>query len=313
VPDGFLVVDKPAGITSHDVVARVRRTFGMKRVGHTGTLDPFATGVLPVALGAGTKAIPYLDETIKEYQAVMRLGAATDTLDVTGAIVAGGDWSHVTAALIQELFSRFTGSITQIPPMYSAVKQGGVPLYRLARKGETVERQERRVTIHSMVIDRLALPDVAFTVRCSRGTYIRTLADDIGRSLGCGAHLVELRRTASGLFDLSMAIPFAALSADGVATDLERFLIPTPQALGHLKSVHLTAAGCNRTRHGISPSPEDYSPLDPYPLPGEQLLLLCSDRLAAVAERVPPQDASAAPSIRLLRVFDQECPLHADR
>jgi len=313
VPDGFLVVDKPAGITSHDVVARVRRTFGIKRVGHTGTLDPFATGVLPIALGAGTKAIPYLDESIKEYQAVMRLGAATDTLDVTGAIVSGGDWSRVTAALLLDLFTRFTGSITQIPPMYSAVKQGGVPLYRLARKGETVERQERQVTIHSIVIDRLNLPEVAFTVRCSRGTYIRTLADDIGRELGCGAHLVELRRTASGLFNLSMAIPFAALSADAATTGLESCLISPVQALGHLKSLQLTATGCSRTRHGITPLPEDFTPVALDPLPGEQLLLLCNDRLAAVAERVSLQGSSATPSIRLLRVFDQECPLHADR
>jgi len=313
VPDGFLVVDKPAGITSHDVVATVRRTFGMKRVGHTGTLDPFATGVLPIALGAATKAIPFLDEAVKEYQAVMRLGAATDTLDCTGSIISSGDWSNVSAALIQELFTRFTGTITQIPPMYSAVKQGGVPLYRLARKGETVERQERQVTIHSLCVDRLNLPEIAFTVRCSRGTYVRTLADDIGRALGCGAHLVELRRTASGLFNLSMAIPFAALSAAEAAVELERRLLPPVQALGHVKSLHLTATGCSRTRHGIAPLPEDLSPLDRHPLPGEQLLLLCHDRLAAVAEMVAPDGTPATQSIRLLRVFAQECPLHADR
>lgn len=313
MPDGFLVVDKPAGITSHDVVSRVRRTFGMKRVGHTGTLDPFATGVLPVALGAGTKAIPFLDEAVKEYQAVMRLGAATDTLDITGTIVSSGDWGHVTAALLEELFSRYTGSISQTPPMYSAVKQGGVPLYRLARKGETVERPERQVVIHSLVIDRLDLPEVAFTVRCSRGTYIRTLADDIGRELGCGAHLVELRRTASGLFKLSMAIPFAALSADAATADLERFLIPPRQALGHLAPLDLTASGCSRTRHGIAPLVEDYSLPERVPLPGEQLLLLCGQRLAAVAEMASLQDSSTEPSFKLLRVFGQECPLHAGR
>ena len=114
MPDGFLVIDKPAGITSHDVVSRVRRTFGMKRVGHTGTLDPFATGVLPIALGSGTKAIPFLDESLKEYQAVMRLGAATDTLDITGQIISEGDWRHVTAAMMAEMLTRFTGSITQM-------------------------------------------------------------------------------------------------------------------------------------------------------------------------------------------------------
>lgn len=313
MPNGFLVVDKPVGITSHDVVARVRRAFGMKRVGHTGTLDPFATGVLPVALGAGTKAIPFLDEAVKEYQAVMRLGTATDTLDITGSVISTGDWSHVSKALIMETFAGFTGSIAQIPPMYSAVKQGGVPLYRLARKGETVERQERQVVIHSIVVDRLNFPDVTFTVRCSRGTYIRTLADDIGKALGCGAHLVELRRKASGLFDLAMAIPFAALSADSAATDLESAIISPVQALGHLRTLQLTALGCVRTRHGIAPQADDLLSSGQQPLSGEQLLLLCNERLAAVAERVSSGDTAAASDIRLLRVFAQECPLHADR
>lgn len=311
MPEGFLVVDKPAGITSHDVVARVRRTFGMKRVGHTGTLDPFATGVLPVALGAGTKSIPFLDESVKEYQAVMRLGVATDTLDITGRMVAEGDWRHVSAPMIAEMFARFTGSITQIPPMYSAVKQGGVPLYRLARKGETIDRLERQATIHSITVDLLNLPEITFTVRCSRGTYIRTLADDIGRVLGCGAHLVALRRTSSGLFNLAMAVPFAALSVDGAASSLEHSIIPAVKALGHLKSLQLTATGCRRVRHGIAPFAEDLTHLDQTPVPGEQLLLLCTDRLAAVAERIACPGTTAALSIRLLRVFDQECPLHA--
>lgn len=311
--DGFLVVDKPAGITSHDVVARVRRVFGIKRVGHTGTLDPFATGVLPIALGAGTKAIPFLDESVKEYQALMCLGAATDTQDVTGRIVATGDWRQITAAAVAELFSRFTGSIAQLPPMYSAVKQGGVPLYRLARKGETVERQERQVFIHSLRVDRLELPEIAFTVRCSRGTYVRAIADDIGRELGCGAHLVELRRTSSGLFDLAMALPFAELAAAADVATLARRLIPPVQALGHLRSLMLSAAGCHRVRHGMAPPPEDLQPLDPQPLPGERLLLLCQDRLVAVAETADAPADSAAPPLRLLRVFDQECPLHAGR
>lgn len=313
MPDGFLVVDKPAGITSHDVVARVRRVFGIKRVGHTGTLDPFATGVLPIALGAGTKAIPFLDESQKEYQAVMRLGAATDTQDVTGRVVASGDWCHIDAAQIEEMFRRFTGDITQLPPMYSAVKQGGVPLYRLARKGETVERQERRATVHSLQIDRLELPEITFTIRCSRGTYVRAIADDIGRELGCGAHLTELRRTASGLFDLAMALPFTALTTDAAIGDLERRLISPLQALGHLPSLGLTATGCRRVRHGILPLAEDLMPPDHVQLPGERLLLLCEERLVAVAERGPVQGASGAPIVRLLRVFDQECPLHAGR
>lgn len=311
--DGFLVVDKPAGITSHDVVARVRRVFGIKRVGHTGTLDPFATGVLPIALGSGTKAIPFLDEAVKEYQAVMCLGAATDTQDITGRVIATGEWQQVTAAQIAELFTRFTGTIAQLPPMFSAVKQGGVPLYRLARKGETVERRERQVTVHSLRIDRLELPEIAFTVRCSRGTYVRAIADDIGRELGCGAHLVELRRTASGPFDLARALPFTALAVDADPAALAQHLIPPTQALGQLRSLVLTATGCSRVRHGMTPLPDDLRTLDPHIQPGERLLLLCQDRLAAVAEAADAPADSADPSLRLLRVFDQECPLHAGR
>jgi tRNA pseudouridine55 synthase len=310
VPDGFLVVDKPAGITSHDVVARVRRFFGMKRVGHTGTLDPFATGVLPVALGEGTKAIPFLDESVKEYQAVMVLGAATDTLDVTGSVIATGDWGHLSESMISEMFRRFTGSISQVPPMYSAVKQGGVPLYRLARKGETVERKERQVTVHAIDIDRIAFPEIALTVRCSRGTYVRSLVDDIGRELGCGAYLKELRRTASGLFDLSMAVPFDLLGSGGTGSGVEARILPSVEALGHLQRMHLTIQGCDRVRHGISPRCDEVSPADRCPVPGEKLLLLCNGRISAVAEAVPDAEGST-PIVRLVRVFSQECPLHS--
>ena len=197
--DGFLVVDKPSGITSHDVVSILRRTLHQKKIGHTGTLDPFATGVLPIALGEGTKAIPYLDESIKEYQAVMRLGIATDTLDLTGTIVSQKDCSHVTAEMIHAVIPAFTGTIMQLPPMFSAIKQGGVPLYKLARKGETVERKERGVVIHSLVIDRIALPEVAFTVRCSRGTYVRTLADDIGAGSRCRCSSYQLSQNGKRL------------------------------------------------------------------------------------------------------------------
>jgi tRNA pseudouridine55 synthase len=309
VPDGFLVVDKPAGITSHDVVARVRRVFGIKRVGHTGTLDPFATGVLPVAIGLGTKAIPFLDESVKEYQSVMLLGAATDTQDSTGTVVFSGDWHQLTAEAVREAFSRFIGSISQLPPMYSAVKQGGVPLYRLARKGETVERRERPVTIHSLNIDSLELPEVRFTVRCSRGTYVRTLADDIGRTLGCGAHLTGLRRTVSGPFVLDGALPFEALVA-GAAEALETSIISPAGALGHLRRLSLTASGCDKVRHGIAPQATDLLPGWETPRPGERLLLLCGDRLAAVGETPAGNGGAETLSCRLLRVLSQDCPLH---
>ncbi|HXC93405.1 MAG TPA: tRNA pseudouridine(55) synthase TruB, partial [Geobacteraceae bacterium] len=186
---GFLAVDKPSGMTSHDVVAILRRTFQQKKIGHTGTLDPFATGVLPIALGEGTKAIPFLDESFKEYQAVLRLGISTDTLDFTGEVIAEREWGQITPEMVFATIPGFTGSILQTPPMFSALKRNGVPLYKLARNGETVEREPRRIEIQSLRIDRIDLPYVAFTVRCSRGTYVRTLADDIGEVLGTGAHL----------------------------------------------------------------------------------------------------------------------------
>src|SRR6266568_6817656 len=204
--NGFLIIDKPAGITSHDVVQRVRRLCRLKKVGHTGTLDPFATGVLPVALGEGTKAIHFLDEAVKEYRAELTLGTATDTQDCTGTVIREGEWRGVTAEEIVALTREFTGRVSQVPPMYSALKRNGVPLYRIARAGETVEREPREVLISAITIDRLELPVVAFTVICSRGTYVRTLAADLGDRLGCGAHLTALRRTRSGPFTLACSL-----------------------------------------------------------------------------------------------------------
>src|SRR5512137_2192048 len=184
--NGFFVIDKPAGITSHDVVSRVRRILGTRKVGHTGTLDPFATGVLPVAVNDGTKAIPFLDEGTKSYEAVMQLGVNTDTLDLTGTVLREAEWRGVTRASLDTVLDRFRGPITQIPPMYSAIKRDGQPLYKLARQGQTIERTPREIDIHALDLLSFAPPFVGFRVTCSRGTYVRTLADDIGSRLGCG-------------------------------------------------------------------------------------------------------------------------------
>lgn len=312
MPDGFIVVDKPVGMTSHDVVARVRRCFGIKRVGHTGTLDPFATGVLPVAIGGGTKAIQFLDESVKEYRAVMRLGSATDTQDCTGTVLFERDCSAVTPELLKQVITRFLGSISQTPPMYSAVKQGGVPLYKLARKGETVERVARNIFIESITIDSFQLPDVALTVRCSKGTYVRTLADDIGKELGCGAHLVQLRRTASGPFDLSGSVTMAELTADGAGAALQNRMTTITDALKHLRTVRLDAAACHKVRHGIALQCEDVAEDAGLITAGETVQLLCGETPAAVAESEPSWGEVGA-KLRLLRVFDQDCPLHSAR
>jgi tRNA pseudouridine55 synthase len=311
VIDGFLVVDKPSGITSHDVVAILRRTLKQKKIGHTGTLDPFATGVLPIALGEGTKAIPFLDEASKEYQAVMQLGVATDTLDLTGNIVAEQDTSQLTAAMVHAVIPAFTGKLLQLPPMFSAIKQGGVPLYKLARKGETVERKEREVVIHSLVIDRIALPEVTFTVRCSRGTYIRTLADDIGQALGVGAHLTALRRTASGLFTLKDAVTLAETSSAEPDKLLHSKLISINKALAHLPELPLTEFGCKRLRNGIAPVHDDIEPVGGKLPAAGMVRLLYADQLQAVGDILPSGGGGALFTMKLCRVFNPLSPLHA--
>jgi tRNA pseudouridine55 synthase len=298
---GYIVVDKPAGMTSHDVVARVRRILKMKKVGHTGTLDPFATGVLPVALGEGTKAIPFLDEGVKEYRAVMKLGVVTDTDDVDGTVIAEHPLNGINETMIRETAAAFTGTINQIPPMFSALKRNGVPLYKLARKGEEVEREPRQVTLSSLFIDRIELPVVAFTVRCSRGTYVRAVARDMGERLGCGAHLTELRRTASGPFTLGQALTLEQLAAEAASEDEIAGFIPLAAALSHLVSVPLTAEGTHGVRCGKVPVIGYYeNPLPPLGS-GERLLLTRDGKVVAVAEAV---QEGGDEKLRLLRGFN---------
>ena len=281
---GFIVVDKPAGMTSHDVVARVRRLLQTKKVGHTGTLDPFATGVLPVAVGEGTKAIPFLDEGIKEYRAVMRLGAVTDTDDLEGAVLLERPLDAVDDAVIREALTAFTGTVSQIPPMYSALKRNGVPLYKLARKGQEVEREPRQVTIHSLAVDRIDLPFVTFTVRCSRGTYVRALARDLGERLGCGAHLTELRRTRSGPFTLAQARSLEQLADEAAAGPEQVGIVSLTAALAHLPQLELTADGERRVRNGISPVAGDLAGSFFPDIPGGKVVLVRGGGIVAVAE-----------------------------
>jgi tRNA pseudouridine55 synthase len=302
--NGFLIIDKPAGITSHDVVAIVRRILKQKKVGHTGTLDPFATGVLPVALGEATKIIPYLDESVKEYRAIMRLGVSTDSQDLTGKIVQQKDEGSITEARVLEAFAAVTGSISQVPPMFSAVKQGGVPLYKLARLGEEVERSPRQIIIHSLSLNHFQLPFVTFTVRCSRGTYVRTLANDLGDSLGCGAHLVELRRTRSGSFSDDKALELEYLQTRFEEGQLSDILISPLQALAHLPTVTLTEMGAKNVGFGRSPSEVDY---ETYPEEGiredQTVCLVHGDKLLAIGSSNPSSMPNNEKTIRLLRVF----------
>ena len=300
--NGFIIIDKPAGITSHDVVSRVRRILGTRKVGHTGTLDPFATGVLPIAVNDGTKAIPFLDEGFKCYDALMRLGVVTDTLDMTGKVLREADCSAVDRSSLETAMTRFTGVISQVPPMFSAIKRDGQPLYKLARQGQDVERAARRVEIRSLELLSFAPPFVELRVRCSRGTYIRSLADDIGADLGCGAALQELRRTASGPFDISTALSLEALEAAVSGASMADLFLSPYEALNHLVDIPLTDTGLFKVKRGISPAWEDTAV--PMPLDCHEPILArlsCEKTLIAVAQLMPVIDNPAR--IILKRVF----------
>jgi tRNA pseudouridine55 synthase len=223
-PDGVLLVDKAAGMTSHDVVALVRRRLSIKKVGHCGTLDPLATGLLLLTLGRGTKIQDLLMSEDKEYAGTMTLGATTDTQDRAGQIIEERPVPLLTEETVRAAFEKFRGDFYQMPPMVSAIKQGGVPLYKLARQGKTVEREPRLVHVYSYTIQRIASPDIDFSVSCSKGFYVRTYAHDIGAELGCGAHLKELRRTRSGRFPVNGAVTVEELQNSDPVDILGRIL-----------------------------------------------------------------------------------------
>ncbi|MDD5285785.1 MAG: tRNA pseudouridine(55) synthase TruB [Desulfuromonadaceae bacterium] len=301
--NGFLIIDKPAGITSHDVVSRVRRILGTRKVGHTGTLDPFATGVLPVAVNEGTKAIPFLDEAEKCYEALMRLGVATDTLDMTGKVLCVRDYSSVTRPELESAISQFIGSSSQVPPMYSAIKQSGQPLYKLARMGLEVVRAPRLIEIKSIDLLCFSPPLVSFRVVCSRGTYVRTLADDIGNMLGCGAALKELRRTASGFFDLKGAVTLEALQEAECGEQLAELCLSPYIALSHLEDIQLTEEGVAKVSHGRSPDWSETS-LNASPAIVSDTLVRLSWKHELIAVAELRQNDNAAADIVLKRVFN---------
>ncbi|WP_428263715.1 tRNA pseudouridine(55) synthase TruB [Haliangium sp.] len=233
--DGVLVVDKPAGPTSARVVAQVKRALGVRRVGHTGTLDPMATGVLPLCLGEATKIAGYLLAEDKVYEGQLLLGVETDTLDAQGAVTARAEdaAAAVREPALRRAMAALVGPGEQIPPMYSALRRGGRRLHELARAGHEVERPPRPIVIHRLDLDHFDPPAARFTVHCSKGTYVRSLVADLGRALGCGAHLTALRRTRSGPFDIAQA-----LSPEGLTPALAASaLIPPAAALPHLAEV----------------------------------------------------------------------------
>ncbi|RMF46834.1 MAG: tRNA pseudouridine(55) synthase TruB [Deltaproteobacteria bacterium] len=251
--DGLVLIDKPVDASSFDVVRQVRRLAGTRKVGHGGTLDPFASGLLPVALGSATRLLEYLLGADKTYLATMRLGQETDTQDRTGQIVARHDVPAGAADRLPEILRQFTGSIEQVPPMFSALKKDGVPLYRLARRGEDVDRRPRRIRIERLELLEINGLDACFEVTCSKGTYVRTLAHDIGRALGCGAHLTALRRTATGSFRVEDAVRFEAL-VDGGRTALEARLLSPLDAMSGYRQIELSGTEARLVVNGQLPN-----------------------------------------------------------
>ena len=246
---GFLNLDKPAGLTSHDVVARIRRGLAIKKVGHTGTLDPLATGVLVICLGGATRLSEYVMHGTKVYRARIHLGISTTTYDAEGEVMAERDASAITLDAIESALESFQGEIEQVPPMYSAIKQGGRKLYDLARAGEVVERQARSVTIDSLRVLSWTSPELIVEVTCSAGTYIRSLAQDLGEALGTGGHLAGLVRLRSGNFTLEEALDLEALLVDD---DWQRCLIPPRVALAPMPELKVDSAAAEDLRHGRS-------------------------------------------------------------
>lgn len=248
---GVLLVDKPRGPTSFDVVARIRRALGERKVGHTGTLDPMATGLLPLCLGHGTRLVPFLTSMDKAYRATVRLGVATDTLDAEGREVRRDPPDRVAAvdaAAFEGVLAGFRGRIVQRPPAFSAIKVDGERLYERARRGEAVEAPPRAVEIHALTLVAAAPPEFTIEVRCSKGTYIRTLGADIGEALGLGAHLTALRRTATGPFTVEDALPLEAVEADPAAA--LRALRSPADAVAHLPTIALAGDALADVRHG---------------------------------------------------------------
>ena len=229
--DGVLLVDKPAGLTSHDVVDRVRRHFGFKKVGHCGTLDPAATGLLILVIERATKLQDRLMSDDKMYEGTMLLGVSTDSQDADGKVIAEKPVPPLTEEDIDRVFAKFRGDLQQVPPMVSAVKHQGTPLYKLARKGKTVEREPRLVHIYDLRVLGLELPRVRLRVACTKGTYVRTLCSDVGDALGCGAHLYELRRMRSGDFDVKDAHSLKTI-LEQTREELQASIIPILKFIG---------------------------------------------------------------------------------
>ncbi|SHJ58142.1 tRNA pseudouridine synthase B [Malonomonas rubra DSM 5091] len=293
------MIDKPAGLSSHDVVRHVRRICKTRKVGHAGTLDPLATGVLPVAVNDGTKVLQFLFADNKSYRATLKLGVATDTLDSEGEVLAVKDVPELSPAQLDAVCEKFRGDIMQVPPMYSALKKNGVPLYKLAREGKEVEREARPVTISKLEIIAVDFPFVTIDVDCSKGTYIRTLIDDIGAELGCGAHMTALRRTRSGLFHIDECVTLDQLkTAEGELPGL----LSMDAALAEHPAVNVRNEAVSSLRCGVPPTREQ-TMCETEITDGQMVRLQIKGSLAAMARFAPQRKKEKRGDFELIRVF----------
>ena len=246
--NGIVIIDKPQGWTSQDVTARLRRVFNTKRIGHGGTLDPMATGVLPVFVGRATRGVEFFEHAEKTYETVLRLGITTDTEDITGTVLTRCD-AFVTGAQLEQVLQQFRGEIMQVPPMYSALKVNGQKLCDLARKGKEVERKPRPITIHELTLLGMEDDGIRLRVRCSKGTYIRTLCKDIGEALGCGGCMAALRRVTAGEYTIEESVPLEVLLE---SEDPEAYLRPVDTMFRNYPTVSLSEKQTLRCRNGNS-------------------------------------------------------------
>jgi len=259
--NGILLVDKPAGITSAKVVARIKKIFGARKVGHTGTLDPFATGILVCCINRATKLARFLLHGNKKYEAVLHLGIETDTQDSTGIVTSTCDNVLFSEIKIRSVFNQFEGSIEQIPPVYSALKWKGTPLYKLARSGKPVQKPARRITIFNIEILGINLPLIHFSISCSAGTYIRTLCSDIGKFLGCGGHLKELRRIQSGGFSITEAAKLSEIENFALSEKISDRITSMSNALQDMPE-HIADKGlAEKIMHGNIITKKDLRPV----------------------------------------------------
>lgn len=286
---GILVVDKPVGLTSHDVVQIIRTGTGIRRAGHTGTLDPRASGVLVVLIGPAVRLSEYVSATDKRYQAIIRLGSSTDTYDAEGKFTQQStEPVNVTEEQFETALQGFIGEIEQTPPAYSAIKVKGRRAYDMARKGEDVELEPRKIQVFHLEVLEWAPPEVVIDAHCSSGTYVRSLANDLGNTLGCGAYLVGLRRTKSGRFSLREATPLRKLQEAFTAGNWYQYLIPAAEALGDWDALELNPDQVDEVRHGHRLSAA------PGTQPGMVRGVSMAGELVALLELVPAAESETA-------------------